>query len=118
MVHSPPELIVKDRNLELVRTLNAHGVEFLVIGGLAVRYYGCREWHQVDDLDLLLNPNEEKSRRFEQSLNDLRIILSDWQKRLLQAKMQILVKNHEYWADVLTPSEDEHFLDLQPRLHR
>ncbi len=41
-------------NGRLLRVLNRHEVEYLVVGGLAVKYY----WPQreVDDLDLLIDP--------------------------------------------------------------
>jgi hypothetical protein len=56
-------LLGKAGNRRLVEALVAAGVEFVVIGGTALAYHGLREAGQVDDLDLLLEPNMNNAER-------------------------------------------------------
>ena len=52
-------LLGKASNRRLVEGLTSAGVEFVVIGGVALAYHGIRDPFEVDDLDLLLEPNKK-----------------------------------------------------------
>ncbi|MBI3297968.1 MAG: hypothetical protein HYZ75_07385 [Elusimicrobia bacterium] len=56
-----PERKVPGDFVEFLAALNAHGVEFLVVGGYAVYFHG----HPRDtgDIDIVLRPNLENARR-------------------------------------------------------
>jgi hypothetical protein len=56
-------LITFHLNEYLVGAFLDNGVDFLIVGGLAVAFYGCRDNNDVGDLDLLLKPSEENARR-------------------------------------------------------
>lgn len=46
---------------ELLASFNAHGVEYLVVGGFALAYHGAPRF--TGDLDLLLQPNPANAQR-------------------------------------------------------
>jgi len=46
---------------EFVELLNSNGVEYLVVGGFAVSYHGFARY--TGDIDFLVRPSEENSRR-------------------------------------------------------
>ena len=48
-------------NVEIVRQLDLVRARFLVVGGAAVAVHGCRAPHEVDDLDLLIEPTLENA---------------------------------------------------------
>jgi hypothetical protein len=52
-------LLGKASNRQLVVSLTSAGAEFVVIGGVALAYHGIRNPFEVDDLDLLLEPNNK-----------------------------------------------------------
>lgn len=52
-------LLGKASNRRLVEGLTSADVEFVVIGGVALAYHGIRDPFEVDDLDLLLEPNKK-----------------------------------------------------------
>lgn len=89
-------------NEELVRSFTASGVEFVVIGGLAVAWY-CAD-RQADDMDLLVNPTPENSARISRALDSLHMkgYASDsFTKPGLQVPLKRL-----YYAELLTPPKD------------
>ena len=95
-------LIHTGANEALVRAFAASGVEFVVIGGLAVAWY-CAD-RQADDMDLLVNPTPENSARISRTLDDLRMngYTSDsFTKPGLQVPLKQL-----YYAELLTPQKD------------
>ena len=95
-------LIHTEANKELVRAFTASGVEFVVIGGLAVAWY-CPD-RQADDMDLLVNPTPENSARISRALDGLHMngYTSDsFTKPGLQVPL-----NRLYYAELLTPQKD------------
>lgn len=76
------------------------GVEFVVIGGLAVSWY-CPS-RTADDMDLLVNPTPENSARIFRALSKLGF--GDWlaQSDFARPAVQFSVKQY-YYADILTP---------------
>ena len=96
-------------NSYLLKALNDHGVEYLVAGGLAVRYYIPER--EVDDLDLLINPTSENVRKFKDAIYRLAadgMCFGDpgtvkWEK-LLRPYVCFPLKRNLY-ADILTPPD-------------
>jgi hypothetical protein len=89
-------------NEQLIRAFTACGVEFVVIGGLAVAWY-CND-RQAGDMDLLVNPTPENSARISRALSDLHMngfTLVSFAKPGLQVPLKQL-----YYADLLTPQKD------------
>jgi hypothetical protein len=87
-------------NEELVRALVAAGVDFVLIGGLAVAWY-C-ESRQADDLDLLVAPTRENSERIHAALDSLGLATFDvdaFAKTAVRARI-----TERYYAELLTPS--------------
>ena len=96
-----PLLHTHGSNSELLRSLNAYGARFLVIGGLAVSYY-CRE-RIADDLDLLIEPTPANAERVRSAL--LALGMDDFQsERLTEPRIQVPLKRWHY-ADILTPED-------------
>jgi hypothetical protein len=54
--------------VELFRSLNAHGVEYLIVGGYAVAFYGYPRF--TGDLDLFVNPAPANAGRLLAALED------------------------------------------------
>ena len=88
-------------NEGLVRGLVDAGVEFVVVGGLAVAWY-CAS-RQADDMDLLVNPTPENSSRIASVLGDLNVrgFVADSFARL---GLQVPLKQ-TYYAELLTPEK-------------
>ena len=87
-------------NERLVRSLVAHGVQFVVIGGLAVSWF-CRQ-RQAVDMDLLLNSSPENASRIAEALASLG--LSGFSKSsFAELGMHAPLKD-EFFADLLTPN--------------
>lgn len=62
---APPPL----RFFELLRTLRAHGVEFVVIGGFALGFHGAPR--ATKDVDVVPKPGDENLTRLWRALEDL-----------------------------------------------
>ena len=87
-------------NEELVRALVAEGVDFVLIGGLAVAWY-C-ESRQADDMDLLVAPTPENSERIHRalvSLNMSNFDVASFAKPAVQVQLE-----QRYHAKLLTPA--------------
>ena len=63
-------------NMHLLDALNDNGVEYMVVGGLAVRFY-CPE-RTVRDLDLLVNPATDNARKAIEALTYLLVQEPGW----------------------------------------
>jgi len=89
-------------NEELVLALAAHKVDFVLIGGLAIAWY-C-ESRQADDMDLLVSPTLENSKRIYDALVSLQLAnfaVDSFAKAGVQARIK-----ERYYAELLTPSTD------------
>jgi hypothetical protein len=87
-------------NEELVRALVDHGVDFVLVGGLAVAWY-C-DSRQADDMDLLVSPTLENSNRIYNALVSLK--LSNFTvDTFAKTAVQVRIKER-YHAELLTPS--------------
>lgn len=89
-------------NKEIVQVFSEYGVEFVLVGGLAVAWY-CAD-RQVDDMDLLVNPTKENSVRISQALSLLRYAVTDPQS-FCRPGLQVPLKK-EHYAELLTPRKD------------
>jgi hypothetical protein len=87
-------------NEELVAALIEHDVEFIVIGGLAVTWY-CPE-RQADDMDLLINPTPENSKRLSRALSGLPFVSPCNADAFTKPGLQVPLKNY-FYAELLTP---------------
>ena len=93
-------LICVGQNEEIVKAFSAFGVEFILIGGLAVSWY-CTS-RQADDMDLLVNPTKENSEKVKNALGNLGLngFASDaFAKPGVQAPIKKV-----YYADIITPA--------------
>ena len=95
-------LIHWEPNKEIVRAFKDNGVEFILIGGLAIAWY-CAD-RQADDMDFLVNPTPENSARIFRALDSLHITgyAAD---SFTKPGLQVPVKQI-YYAELLTPRED------------
>ncbi|CAM8656216.1 hypothetical protein MCEMSEM22_01877 [Comamonadaceae bacterium] len=91
-----------ESNAELVRALTSSGVEFIVVGGLAVSWYSADR--QADDMDLLVNPTPENSARISRALHGLH--MSGFSANsFTKLALQVPLKQH-FYAELLTPQVD------------
>lgn len=87
-------------NKEIIEKFLESQVEFVVIGGLAIAWH-CPE-RQADDMDLLINPTEENSKRVYIALQKLGASLGD-ESGFSKNDIQAPIKFNGYYADLLTP---------------
>jgi predicted nucleotidyltransferase len=57
-----------DIDKTLLKSLNQHRVDCIIIGGVATAYYGCRPLSEINDLDFLIRPSLQSARRFHDAL--------------------------------------------------
>lgn len=89
-------------NDTLIATFIRHKVRFLVVGGLAVKFYVPER--EVDDLDLLIEQTPENAERLFSAFAELRL-LPNFSKDLIASpgqNPQQLPLKHSYYADLLT----------------
>jgi len=96
-------LIHTGTNKELVVALIEQQVEFILIGGLAVSWY-CLE-RQADDMDLLINPTPENSKRLSRALSGLPYVNPCNADTFTKPGLQVPLKNY-FYAELLTPRQD------------
>lgn len=89
-------------NREVVQVFSECGVEFVLIGGLAVAWY-CPD-READDMDLLVNPTKENSARVSQALSRLQYAVLDTHS-FCRPGLQVPLKQVHY-AELLTPRAD------------
>ncbi len=84
----------------MIRSLDAAGVRFIVIGGLAMA------WHcpgrEADDADLLLDPTLENSKRVSEALRSLGF-RDIPEATFARFGLQVPLKNASFYAELLTP---------------
>lgn len=92
---------MNEQNVALLRALNEHDVEYLVVGGQAVSYYYPQR--AVGDLDLLVNATLKNSEKVRSALISLG--MNDFEHtKLTKPKVQILLKER-HDADIITPED-------------
>jgi hypothetical protein len=95
-------LVCTGSNKDVVEALAQNEVEFVLIGGLAVSWH-CSE-RQADDMDLLVNPTPENSKRIYSALGTLHVSgfnEDSFTKPGIQAPLKKL-----HYAELLTPRKD------------
>lgn len=89
-------------NESLVRALNAAGVRFLIVGGLAMAWY-CPA-RIADDMDLLIEPTPENAAKVAQAFNRLGLVgLSE--NSFVRPGLQVPLKDATFYAELLTPKD-------------
>ena len=73
---------------DFLRLLNSHGVEYLVVGGYAVGYYGYRR--ATGDMDIWIAVNEVNAEKTAQALRDFGMPEKEAIKDLLIEKDKII----------------------------
>jgi hypothetical protein len=96
-------LICYGSNKEIVNALNKFGVEFILVGGLAVSWY-CSS-RQANDMDVLVNPTKGNSEKVANALARLGLngFASD---SFANLGVQAPIKKFHY-ADIITPARGE-----------
>ncbi len=106
------EMSIRQNDATLLHTFIEEGMEFVVIGGVATQFYGCRKWDEVDDLDLLLNPTEQNVKKLFSSLAKLKINASFEISDVTKPKVQLRIKDQLYNTELLTPSKEQDFASV------
>ena len=93
-------------NDEIVQAFTSSGVEFVIVGGLAVSWY-CPD-RQADDMDILVNPTSDNSARISRALSSLPSMPFRCFARNSFTKpgLQVPMKKF-YHAELLTPRKDD-----------
>jgi hypothetical protein len=89
-------------NTDLLEKFNAEGVRFLVVGGVAVRFYAPKR--QIDDLDILLDKRRDNVARLIDALRPLYGNNIPPEHLTRSAKAQMPLK-HFHYADVVTADD-------------
>jgi anti-sigma regulatory factor (Ser/Thr protein kinase) len=84
-------------NTDLLQQLNAAQVRYLIVGGVAVKFYAPER--QIDDLDILLDKRADNVARFAHALSPHYIIPVEHFTQ--SAKSQMPLKHYHY-ADIVT----------------
>lgn len=105
---APESLFTCAANSHFVDCLSRYAVRFIVIGGLAVKYWVPDR--EVDDLDLLIEPTATNFRSLTRAFIELRLFpdfaLDDF---LSASPKQIPIKDY-YYVDLIVLSRDVDFL--------
>ena len=98
----------------LLKAVNRHGVEYLIIGSMAKSYY--HPVQGVGDMDVLINPTAENLRKVRTALAEVGITLKSPIEASAQPFRQIPCSHyHETYADILTPNPRFGFCDAFSR---
>jgi hypothetical protein len=105
-----PKAISTDfNNGDLLSKFIGSGVSFLLVGGAAVAFYGCRENLHLSELDLLIDPAIQNAERVIAVLSTAGMQLWIRAEDLAGPKKQLPVKQLLFDMDILTPAADEDF---------
>ena len=106
-------LIIRGDNQQFLDMAISNGVDFIVIGSVAVAYYGCRELDEINDLDLLINPIEENGKKVINTLSDMHISINCSPSELEKPGKQIPVKCQFCEVDILTPKKNQDYNSMK-----
>lgn len=67
--------IFQDEHLDILKVLIKHDVHFILIGGVAVNFYGFNR--PTGDLDIWLEPTEDNKKKLVKTLKELEIFEDD-----------------------------------------
>lgn len=100
---------------DLLRELQTHNVAFLIVGGAAVAFHGCRNETHFDEVDLLLDPTTENAACAISALTAAGLGVLFSIGNLAKPRARVPVHTSEYDVDILTPRPDKIFADLLAR---
>lgn len=100
---------------KIPESFNRNNVEYLIVGGVAVAFHGCRRTNDIHDLDILINPTIENSEKVYKSLSECGVHCNDPSPELAKHKKQMPIKWGPYDIDILTPEKSIQFSDLLAR---
>lgn len=101
-----PEMTIFHGHTELLTMLNGANVRFLVIGGVAVRFYAS-DRQPGDDIDVLVDKSAENAGRAATVLQ--RFTTDDVVERFTRSAKQQLKIGPIIYADVVTADDDFDF---------
>lgn len=111
-----PSAISTDfNNADLLSKFTNSGVSFLLVGGAAVAFYGCREDIHLSELDILIDPAIHNAERVMAVLSAVGMQLWIRPEDLAGPKKQLPVKQLLFDMDILTPAADESFSAILAR---
>jgi hypothetical protein len=97
-------------NREFVDALVRADARFLIVGGVAVKFYVPER--PVEDLDLLIEPSKGNASKVLTAVSSSPLFRRDITvEKLIRPKLQICVKIFEYYMDILTPGPDLDFIE-------
>ncbi|MDZ7769607.1 MAG: hypothetical protein U5K38_11290 [Woeseiaceae bacterium] len=107
-------LSVRQQDLTLLTALNNSQCQYLVIGGVAVQYFGCREFSEVNYPDVLIPASEKSAQNIQIALETLNIVSDGARTRLLRPGQQLKL-GLPFYAEILTAGSDLKFEELYSR---
>ena len=111
-----PNAISTDfNNGDLLSKFSDGDVSFLLIGGAAVAFYGCREDLYLPELDILIDPAIQNAERVMAVLSAVGMKLWIRAEDLAGPKKQLPVKQLLFDMDILTPAAGENFSAMLAR---
>jgi hypothetical protein len=111
----PKPISTDFNNGDLLSKFIGSGVSFLLVGGAAVAFYGCREETHLSELDILIDPALQNVERVIEVLSAVGMQLWIRAEDLAGPKKQLPVKQLLFDMDILTPAADENFSALLAR---
>ena len=100
---------------EFIKLLNENGVEYLLIGGLALAFHGCPR--ATGDMDILINPTSENAKALLKALRDFGFKDLDISKKDLEEEGYIIQLGYPPWRIDLHIGSEIPFEELWKR-HR
>src|SRR6266508_4490090 len=98
-------------NVKFVEFFVKNNVEFMLVGGAAVLHYGCRD-DGVSEIDLMIEPEPANSDRVMRALDQAGVTPLFTSRDLQRPKMQLPIKRHDYYLDILTPWKELSYSEL------
>jgi hypothetical protein len=97
-------------NAQFLESLTAHRGRFVIVGGVAVKYYIPNRESETNDLDLLIDPTEENALSVLGALNSGGMLGWDvTASDLAKPNNHVHVGCRAYLLDLLTPKSSTHF---------
>ena len=112
-----------EHDISILIALNEKQVSFLIVGGAAVSFHGCREVHDIDDLDLLIDPTVENATKLVNVVTEIaRCAGRPFTEiidpaNLTKPKVQFPFKFAPFYSEFLTPTSHMEFDQLMSRAH-
>ncbi len=106
-----------EKNLKFIKLCIDKQVEFLLIGGVAVRCYGCREGDNFDEIDILIDRSRENAEGLMTALREAGVTPKFNVEEAQRPRHQLPLKypGLGYNLDILTPWEERSYTDFKDR---